>query len=87
MPRERSPEPSRPAPDEERAEARATLGAYVTSGVAFGAVMLVFTGAGYWLDGRLGTLPVFTVAGAILGCAGGFLHLVRTLTGARGGRS
>ena len=87
MPIERSPEPSRPPSNEDRAEARARLGTYVTTGLAFGAVMLVFTGAGYWLDGRLGTLPVFTVAGAVLGCAGGFLHLVRTLTAVRGGRS
>jgi F0F1-type ATP synthase assembly protein I len=80
---ERSPDPSRLAPDEERAEARAALGTYVTVGLALGVVMLVFTGIGYWLDGRLGTLPLLTVAGALLGCAGGFLHLVRTLTAAR----
>jgi F0F1-type ATP synthase assembly protein I len=59
----------------------------MTQGFAFAAVLLVFTGAGYWLDGRLHTLPLFTLVGAAVGGVGGFLHLYRTVTSAaRGGR-
>lgn len=43
-----------------------------------GAVLLGFFG-GYWLDGRLGTLPWLTLAGAAAGIAGGFLLVAREL--------
>jgi F0F1-type ATP synthase assembly protein I len=39
----------------------------------------VFTGVGYWLDGRLHTLPFLTILGAAIGGVGGFLHLYRSL--------
>ena len=32
---------------------------------------------GYWLDGRIGTTPVFVIIGALLGVAVGMLHLIQ----------
>jgi F0F1-type ATP synthase assembly protein I len=52
----------------------------LTQGFAFAAVLLVFTGLGYWLDSRLHTLPLMTLLGAAAGGVGGFLHLYRSLT-------
>ena len=65
---------------EDSASSRAALGSYLTQGFQFGAVLLVFTGVGYWLDGRLHTLPLLTIVGAAIGGVGGFLHLYRSLT-------
>lgn len=59
------------------------MGFYLTQGFAFAAVLLVFTGLGYWLDGRLHTLPLLTILGAALGGVGGFLNLYRTMTAPR----
>jgi len=33
--------------------------------------------AGFWVDQRLGTLFVFLLIGIVLGCTGGFWHLIR----------
>ncbi len=32
---------------------------------------------GYWLDGRIGTLPLFVVVGGILGLVVGMFHLMQ----------
>jgi F0F1-type ATP synthase assembly protein I len=63
--------------------ARAALGFYVTQGFAFAAVLLAFTGLGYWLDTKAGTLPLLTLVGAALGGVGGFVNLYRSLTAPR----
>ncbi|MDP8239850.1 MAG: AtpZ/AtpI family protein [Candidatus Hatepunaea meridiana] len=34
---------------------------------------------GYWLDGKIGTMPLLTLAGAFTGATGGFIYLVQTL--------
>lgn len=39
----------------------------------------LFLLAGWWLDGRLGTVPIFTIAGALVGAAAGFYHLIHHL--------
>lgn len=49
-----------------------TLGAGMTMAVVAG----VFAYGGYWLDGALGTLPLFVVLGVVLGFVGGFVHLL-----------
>ena len=67
-------------PDDDGAAERAALGSYLTQGFQFAAALLVFTGVGYWLDGRLHTLPLLTIVGAAIGGVGGFLHLYRSLT-------
>ena len=62
---------------------RATAGFYLTAGLTFGAALLLCTGAGYWLDTRLQTLPLLTLVGALVGGVGAFLHLYRSLLGVR----
>jgi F0F1-type ATP synthase assembly protein I len=37
--------------------------------------VVVFTGLGWWLDGRWGTDPLLTLAGALFGTVGGFLYM------------
>ena len=39
-------------------------------------VVALFAYGGYWLDGRLGTLPLFVVVGSLLGAVGGFIHFL-----------
>lgn len=57
------------------------------AGLEFGAAVVVFTLLGYWLDRRLGTLPLCLLLGLALGFGGGLVHLVRALgsTTARSG--
>ena len=49
--------------------------AYVASGFTFAAAILAFGALGWWLDGRLGTRPLFAIAGAFIGGAAGFLRI------------
>lgn len=58
------------------------LGRYTGFGLTWALSVLFFLLIGYWLDGRLGTLPWFTIAGAFIGAAGGFFSLYRGLTAA-----
>lgn len=39
----------------------------------------LFLLAGWWLDGKLGTRPLFAIAGALLGAAAGFYSLLQQL--------
>jgi F0F1-type ATP synthase assembly protein I len=42
----------------------------------------LFTWAGIWLDGKVGTkVPWFTLLGAVLGMTGGFISFFRTVLG------
>jgi F0F1-type ATP synthase assembly protein I len=86
-PRDRSPEVGAGRPAGEAPSRGSQVGPYVTAGFQFAAVLLVFTGLGYFLDGRLHTLPLLTFTGAALGGVGGFMHLYRSLTGSRRGET
>ena len=44
-------------------------------GIQFALVILVFTGAGIWLDGRLGTSPWLLLLCVFVGAAGGFFSI------------
>lgn len=48
--------------------------------------VLLFLGAGWWLDGRLGTTPIFTILGSFLGAGGGFYYMYLEVTGRPGRR-
>ncbi len=48
--------------------------------MSFGVVILVFSLAGYWLDGRFGTAPLLLLVGAGVGGVGGFISLVETVS-------
>jgi F0F1-type ATP synthase assembly protein I len=80
--------PDRPSDEEstpERQRILRELGRYSGLGLAWALSVLLFLLIGYWLDGKLGTLPWLTMTGAFIGAAGGFLSLYRGLTAARTG--
>ena len=61
------------------AGAYAVAGSYTSLGIQFAVTILLFTAAGWWLDGQLGTTPLFILLGTLLGAVGGFYKLYRTL--------
>lgn len=80
--------PDRPSDEEstpERQRILRELGRYSGLGLAWALSVLLFLLIGYWLDGKLGTLPWLTMTGAFIGAAGGFLSLYRGLTATRTG--
>ena len=56
-----------------------TLGQLSTVGMSFVLALVLGFGAGYWLDGRLGTRPWLSFAGFFLGLAAGVLNVYRVL--------
>ncbi len=46
--------------------------------------VLAGLGLGYWLDGRLGTRPVFLLLGSGLGIAVALVYFVRTVGSSKG---
>lgn len=52
-------------------------------GIQFAAAVVAFTFAGIWVDRRLGTSPIFTLVGVLLGGGGGFYSLYRKLIAAQ----
>lgn len=69
-------------PPSERQRVLREVGRYTGFGLAWALSVLFFLLIGYWLDHRLGTLPWFTIAGAFIGAAGGFISLIRGVTAA-----
>jgi F0F1-type ATP synthase assembly protein I len=58
----------------------AAAGSYIHLGLTLAASTLLFFYAGFRLDRRLGSLPIFSLLGTFLGAFGGFLYLYRELT-------
>jgi F0F1-type ATP synthase assembly protein I len=52
-------------------------GEFAGIGLQFAMVILVFTGAGIWLDKRLGTSPWLLLVFVFAGAAGGFYSIYR----------
>ena len=52
---------------------------YLGLGTTLAGSVLLGLGAGYWLDSKLGTRPVFFLVGAVLGLLAAGLHFYRTL--------
>jgi F0F1-type ATP synthase assembly protein I len=48
---------------------------YAGAGVQFGAAIVLFTLGGAWLDGKLGTTPLFTLIGLAVGGVSGFMGI------------
>jgi ATP synthase protein I len=71
-----------PGSPTERKRVLRELGRFTGLGLTWALSVLFFLLIGYWLDGRLGTLPWFTMVGAFVGAAGGFLSLYKALTAA-----
>jgi F0F1-type ATP synthase assembly protein I len=60
-------------------EHEAQAGTYIGLGLTFALAILLFFGLGYKLDAILGTLPLFSLIGALLGGVGGFIYLYRAV--------
>jgi F0F1-type ATP synthase assembly protein I len=48
-------------------------------GLRFAASALLFGFLGHWLDGKLHTTPIGLIVGVMLGGAGGFVYIYRTV--------
>jgi len=53
----------------------ASAGQYTGYGLTFALSTLLFLLGGWWLDGKLGTMPLFLILGAFLGAGAGFYSL------------
>ncbi|MGH7492435.1 MAG: AtpZ/AtpI family protein [bacterium] len=51
---------------------------YTDLGLRFAVAAALGGAGGYWLDGKLGTSPVFLILGVMLGGVAGFVNLYRT---------
>jgi F0F1-type ATP synthase assembly protein I len=52
-------------------------------GIQFALAIVVFLFAGQWLDKRLGTDGIFTIAGVFVGGGGAFYSMYRKITAAQ----
>ena len=52
-------------------------------GIQFAAAILIFLFAGQWLDKRLGTKGLFTIAGVFVGGGAAFYNMYRKITAAQ----
>lgn len=56
------------------------LGRHAGHGLTLAVATLLFAWVGSWADGHLGTDPVLTVVGAVVGFSAGFYQMYRQLT-------
>ena len=59
---------------------------YVSYGLTFAGGVIVFTLGWLWVDRRLGLVPLFTVAGTLVGAVLGLLSVYRRLEAERIGQ-
>jgi ATP synthase protein I len=55
------------------------IGQLSTIGMSFVFALILGFGAGFWLDGAIGTKPWFTFIGFFLGLAAGVLNVYRVM--------
>jgi F0F1-type ATP synthase assembly protein I len=58
-------------------------GSFAGAGLQFAASLVIFLLAGQWLDRKLGTSPIFLLAGVFIGGAGAFYSMYRKLSAAQ----
>ncbi len=63
--------------ESQRSQMLAAAGQYTGYGLAWALSTLVFLFGGWWLDGKTGTAPLFTILGALVGGGAGFYSLYR----------
>jgi F0F1-type ATP synthase assembly protein I len=52
---------------------------YLGLGTTLAVTVLAGLGGGYWLDGRLGTRPLFLLLGGVMGLGAALYHFFRTV--------
>ena len=63
--------------ESEQAGFWAAAGQFTGFGLQWALSTLLFLLAGWWLDGKIGTVPLFTILGAFVGAGAGFYSLYR----------
>jgi F0F1-type ATP synthase assembly protein I len=58
-------------------------GDFAGLGIQFAAAIIVFLFAGQWVDDKLGTNGLFTIAGVLIGAGGAFYSMYRKITAAQ----
>ena len=59
-----------------------SAGDFAGVGIQFALAILLFLFVGKWIDGRLGTAPLFLILGAFVGAAGGFYSIYQKVMAA-----
>jgi len=55
-------------------------GEFLTAGLELGVTVLILVLVGWWMDGKLGTSPLFILLGCFIGIVGGLFRLVKKAT-------
>jgi len=58
-------------------------GDFAGVGIQFAAAIIIFLFSGQWVDNRLGTNGLFTIAGVFIGAGGGFYSMYRKISAAQ----
>lgn len=77
---------AQPRGDQGAKEPHSDFARYAGLGVQFTATVGLLALAGYWLDRKLGTLPLFLLAGVLVGFLGAMYSIVRHVPPTKGGR-
>ena len=65
----------RPDDSDQRREIMRASGQFMGHGLTWALAVLLFMGAGYWVDGKVGSAPIVMVIGAFVGGGAGFYSL------------
>ncbi len=63
--------------ESQRSELLRAAGQFTGYGLSWALSVLLFLLAGWWLDGKVGTTPLFMILGAFVGGGAGFYSLYR----------
>lgn len=66
-----------PSDGDDDQSTRVLLGRYSGHGLTIAAATGLFLLLGWWVDGKLGSTPLFTVIGALVGAGAGFYSMLR----------
>ena len=65
--------------ESQRPELLKAAGQFTGYGLSWALSVLLFLFGGWWLDGKVGTAPLFMILGAFLGGGAGFYSLYRNI--------
>jgi len=69
--------------DPDKAKGEINLGTYAGVGLQFALAIILFLFLGQWVDRKLGTSPVFLLAGVFVGGGAAFYSMYRRLSAAQ----